>query len=225
MSLVELLCPRCARGMAPRTGQLIHACPNCHSSWEAVSGQGLIPVARSIVRPRIAPVAGSKLALVPVWCVAVHREEMGDVADRMAAEIRIPANGIARMPLLVAAARRLTRAAAPREDWEGIEAPVDPAEMDAETAFAIAESVALRHVDGWPSESEVETVEIPLGSARLVDWPCAQAGAELVELVGGLSLSPGLVENMGSQDQRGALGSAIGGLNLPREYTPTGSGG
>ena len=157
----------------------------------------------------------------PLWCVAVHREQMGDVSERMADEIRIPANGIARMPVLVAAARRLTRAAAPREEWPGIDPPVDPAEMDVETAFAIAESVALRHVNGWPAEHEVESVHIPLGGARLVDWPCAELRGELLELVGGLALSAGLNDSMGSRDQQAPLATAIRGLNLPREYVPT----
>lgn len=221
MSLVELLCPRCGQGMPPRPGESIHACPACSASWEAVAGQGLIPVPRLLIRPRMAPPEGGRLVLMPVWCVAVHRAEMGEVADRMAAEIRIPANGIARMPLLMAAARRLTRAAAPREEWTGMEAPLDPAEMDVETAFAIAESVALRHVSGWPAEHEVESVRIPLGGARLVDWPCIELRGELVELVGGLALSSGLNDNMGSRDQQAALASAIQGLNLPRDYVPT----
>ena len=221
MSLVELLCPRCGHGMPPKPGQSIHACPSCSASWEAVSGKGLIPVPRLLVKPRIAPPEGSRLVLLPVWCVTVHREQMGEVADRMAAEIRVPANGIARMPVLVQAARRLTRAAAPREDWAGVEPPVDPAEMDVETAFAVAESVALRHVSGWPAEHEVETVRIPLGGARLVDWPCAEIRGELFELVGGLALSTGLTENMGSTDQQRSLASSIDGLNLPREYVPT----
>jgi hypothetical protein len=211
--------------MPPKAGQSIHACPACSASWEAVSGKGLIPVPRLLVKPRMAPPRGARLVLVPVWCVTVHRHEMGEVADRMADEIRIPANGIARLPVLIEAARRLTRAAAPREDWTGVEPPVDPAEMDVETAFAVAEAVALRHVSGWPAEHEVETVRIPLGGARLVDWPCAGHHGEIIELVGGLAFSTGITENMGSRDQQASLAAAIHGLNLPTEYVPTRASG
>jgi hypothetical protein len=225
MSLVELLCPRCGRGLDPRPRQRVHACAECHGSWEAVSGQGLVPVPRSIVRPKIAPPWDARLVLLPVWCVTVHRERLGKISDRMAGEIRIPANGIARMPLLVAAARRMTRDASPCEDWTAMEAPVDPAEMDAETAFAVAEAVALRHVDGWPSQNEVESVQIPLGSARLVDWPCANVGAELVELVGGLSLPEALVQNIGSRDQRSALGAEIARLDHTSDFVRSRTGG
>ncbi len=221
MSLVELICPRCGKGLAPRQGQVIHACASCGASCEAVAGQGLIPVVRQIVRPRIAPRSDASLVLMPVWCITVHRESLGEVADRMAAEIRVPATGIARMPLLVATARRLTSAAAPREVWDGVEAIVDPAEIDAETAFAIAESVALRHVTGWPRERDLESVQIPLGGAQLLDWPCAVEGTDLVELVGGLSMPAALGENIGPRDQRAALASSIKGLNLPGKFTPT----
>ena len=224
MSLVELLCPKCGRGLDPRPGQCIHACRDCGSSWEAVPSHGLIPVPRGLVRPCIAPSRGSSLILLPVWCIKVHREKLPEVSDRMAEEIRIPATGIARMSLLVSAARRLTRAASPRTDWSGIDPLVDPAEIDAETAFAVAESVALRHVPGWPKEQEVESISIPLGSAILVDWPCSVEGSDLVELLGGLSLPVALVENMSPREQQASLAGAILGLNLPREYTPTQAG-
>lgn len=219
MSLIELICPTCGHGLAPRAGQIIHACKDCHASWEAIAGRGLLPVARQIVRPRIAPPRGAQVVLVPVWCVALHRESLPEVADRMPAEIRVPATGIDRMPLLVECARRLTRAAAPREVWEGMEAPVDSAEIDAATAFAIAESVALRHVPGWPSDDQVASTAIPLGSAQLVDWPCATEGPDLVELVGGLSM-PAITDGVPSA-ARSALTSAIVGLALPEEFVPT----
>jgi len=154
----------------------------------------------------------------------VHREKLPEIFERMAEEIRVPATGIARMPLLVSSARLLTRAASPRTDWSGIEALVDPAEIDAETAFAVAESVALRHVPGWPTEQEVESISIPLGGAILVDWPCAVEGSDLVDLVGGLSLPVALLENMSPREQQVTLAGAILGLNLPREYTPTRAG-
>lgn len=224
MSLVELICPACARSLSPGPGQRIHACRDCGRSWEAVAGRGLLAVERALIRPRIAPSTEAPLHLVPVWCIAVHREELGEVARRMAAEIRVPATGIARLPLLVECARRLTRAAAPWEPWPDLQVVADPAEIDAETAFAIAEAVALRHVPGWPRDAEVESVRIPLGGARLVDWPCAVEGSDLVELVGGLSLSRALVEQVEPRDQRAALGPAIAALNLPREFTPTRSG-
>ena len=224
MSLVELICPKCGRGLDPRPGQCIHACRDCGSSWEAVPSRGLIPVPRSIVRPCIAPPRGASVILFPIWCVKVHREKLPEVEDRMAGEIRVPATGIARMALLVASARRLTRAASPRTDWSGIDALVDPAEIDAETAFAVAESVALRHIPGWPKEQDVESTTIPLGGAALMDWPCAVEGSDLVELVGGLSLPVALVENIRPRDQHATLAAAILGLNLPPEYTPTRSG-
>jgi hypothetical protein len=224
MSLVELLCPKCGCGLDPRPGQCIHACRDCGSSWEAIPSHGLVPVPRGLVRPRIAPSPDTSLILLPVWCIKVHREKLPDVADRMAEEIRVPATGLARLPLLVGSARRLTRAASTRADWSGIEALVDPAEIDAETAFAVAESVALRHVPGWPKEQDVESVSIPLGGANLVDWPCAVEGSDLVELVGGLSLPVALVENMRPREQQATLAGAILGMNLPREYTPTQAG-
>ena len=224
MSLVELICPKCGLGLDPRPGQRIHACRECGSSWEAVPGRGLIPVPRAVVRPCIAPSRGASVILFPIWCVKVHCEKLPEVEDRMAAEIRVPATGIARMPLLVASARRLTRAASPRTDWSGIDTLVDPAEIDAETAFAVAESVALRHVPGWPNEQEVESTVIPLGGAVLVDWPCAVEGSDLIELVGGLSLPAALVENIRPRDQHAGLAAAILGLNLPGEYTPTRTG-
>lgn len=222
MSLVELLCPTCGRGLGPRPGQVIHACRECGASWEAVEGHGLVPVRREIVRPRIAPPSGASLILMPVWCITVHREQLPEVADRMTGEIRVPATGVSRMPLLVASARRLTRAASPREVLEGVDALVDPAEVDAETAFAVAEAVALRHVAGWPQERDVESVRIPLGGALLVDWPCVVEGADLVELVGGLSIPAALGENIGPRDQRSVLGPAFLGLDLPDRYTPSG---
>ncbi len=224
MSLVELICPKCGLGLDPRPAQCIHACRSCGSSWEAVPARGLVAVRRTIVRPRIAPPRGASVILFPIWCIKVHCEKLPEVGHRMAAEIRVPATGLARMPLLVKSARRLTRAASPRTDWSGIDALVDPAEIDAETAFAVAESVALRHVPGWPEETEVETITIPLGGAALMDWPCAVEGTDLVELVGGLSLPLALVENIRPREQRAALAPAILGLDLPREHTPTRTG-
>ena len=72
---------------------------------------------------------------------------------------------------------------------------------------------------------EVESVQIPLGSARLVDWPCANVGAELVELVGGLSLPEALVQNMGSRDQRSALGAEIARLDHTSDFVRSRTGG
>ena len=215
MSLMELVCPRCSRGLQPRSGQRIHACSNCGSSWEPVFGSGLVPVARELVRPCFRPEAGARLILLPVWCITVRTDALPMVADRMAPEIRVPANGVRRLPLLVEVARRLTRAGTVREAWSGVGYESESAEMDVETAFAVAESVALRHVPGWPRADDVDKVEIPLGSARLVDWPCTEVGTDLVELVGGLSIAPALVEDASPRDQQGPLAGPIAALELP----------
>lgn len=224
MSLVELICPDCAASMPPRPGQAIHACASCGASWEAVAGHGLARVPRQLACPNVAPGARGTLHLLPVWCVAVHRDRLPGVGERMAAEIRVPATGIGRLALLVESARRLTRAAAPVREWTGVEAVGEGAEIDAETAFAVAEAVALRHVPGWPADEAVETVELPLGGARLVDWPCVAEGSELVELVGGLAL-PGALFGAGApRDQRPVLGPALAALGIRPESTPTRSG-
>ena len=83
-------------------------------------------------------------------------------------------------------------------------------------AYSVAEMVVLRHVEGWPADDDLDA-EIPLGSARLLDWPFTQRGLELIDLVAGLTLHSTALGPLQPADVRPLLNDAP--LVAP---TPTG---
>jgi hypothetical protein len=216
-SLLALVCPHCGYGLPLHADERILVCPACARSWTSALGDTephLVAQARELVAPRQEMPAVGSIVLLPMWLLRVHTHAMGPAGARMAEEIRVPAVGLARMPLLLQFARNLTRSPAVATRWTGARAAPEPAELTAEDAFAVAELVALRHVEGWPPEGQ-EDVEIALGGARLVDWPCVLRGNELIELVGGLTVHRGIFGERVPADLRQELSPWLSELPAP----------
>ena len=210
MTLLALVCPACASALPAAPERRVLACRDCGRSWRIADGvDRLLPVPRAPVRPRHRPPDGAELLLLPVWRVKVRTEDLAEVAGRLPREVRIPAVGVQRLPLLVQFARNLSRAPLVLEEWEDVQVAVEAAELGAEDAFTLAETVVLRHVDGWPDDASLPTLEIPLSSAHLVDWPCARWRSELIDLVGGLSAPRAMIDAAGLVDRGAALRGAL----------------
>lgn len=211
MSLLALTCPVCADALPAGRDQRVLVCARCARTW-AVPDEGdrLVPQVRTLVRPQCSVPEAAEIVLLPMWLVHLHVESMPRAPRAMASEIRIPAVGMQRLPLLLHFARNLTRAPLEWQQWENVDVPVEPAEVTAADAYALAETVVLRHVEGWPDDASLAQLQIPLGAARLVDWPCARLGSELIELVGGLSTQRALADAAGLRDRRAALSGALG---------------
>lgn len=215
MSLLALICPQCAAPLPSGAEHQVLVCTTCARTWSVPSdGDELVPLARTLVRPVHSVPAGAELVLLPVWAVRLRVEAISRAPRGLPVEIRLPALGVQRLPLLMAFARNLTRAPAAWREWEGVQAAVDPTELSAEDAFALAETIVLRHVEGWPDDASLPDLEIPFGGARLLDWPCARFGSELIELVAGLSTQRALAESSDLRDRRDVLQPALDQLRL-----------
>lgn len=210
MSLLALICPQCSAALDVAPERRVLVCDTCAKTWTVPEeGDRLAPTARTLVRPeRVAP-EGAEIVLLPMWLVSLHVESIPQAPPSLPTEVRIPAVGVRRLPVLLHFARNLTRAPLVWQPWEGAQAPVDPAELTPADAYALAETVVLRHVDGWPDDRMLAALELPFGTARLVDWPCARIGSELIELVGGLSTQRALVDAADLRDRRPQLESAL----------------
>jgi len=133
-------------------------------------------------------------------------------------KILVPATGRDAFGRLVDSARRLTRT---RRDFQELPAPPGrpvplppPAEMGVEEAYAVAEIVALGHLEGWPPDEEVANWQAPFGSLRLVDWPCRQTPQQLIDLVFGLAVDPALVRGLPLTDARARFHEATRSLTV-----------
>ena len=217
MRLVALACPDCGTSLDVAAEARVLPCHGCRHSFALASDAGrLVRVPRTLVRPRQVADARAAIVLLPVWSVSVDTGALGGVGAALPEVVRLPAVGVARMPLLMQFARNLTRAPAVVEEWSGgPEVVPERAEIPVEDAFTLAETVVLRHLEHWPPDEVLSTLEIPLGSARLLDWPCAVLGGELIELVAGLSIHRSLVEQVPMEDRRAALAPAMEAIAPP----------
>ena len=216
--LIELVCPRCADPLPIVGEERIFACRGCATRWMAPESgsKGLIESVRTLVAPQQPLEEAAPLFYLPLWVIRVRTDEMGPVGERMPQEIRVPAFGLGRMPLVLQFARNLSRSPAVWHEWSGPELSIEPAELGASDAFSVAELVVLRHVEGWPGDDDLD-VEIPLGSARLLDWPFTQRGMELIDLVAGLTLHSTALGPLQPADSRTCL------IDLPQAVrTPAG---
>ena len=211
MTLIALNCPACAVALGAADERCLFVCEGCGRTLAvSPSADGLAVVPRRTIRPTRRPAITEPVVLLPVWSVTVQTEDLGGVGEALPRRVFVPAVGVARLPLLLQFARNLTRAPLEPLEWDGVAGvPVEPAEVAAEDAFVMAETVVLRHLDHWPSDERLVDLEVPLGSAGLLDWPCALRGSELVELVGGLSIHRSLVEAVGLRDRRAVLSAAL----------------
>lgn len=215
MGLLALVCPRCAAPLPAGAEREALVCGPCARTWSVSSdGDALVPLARTLVRPVHAIASGAEIVLLPVWAVRLRVDAIPRAPRGLPVEIRLPAVGVQRLPLLLAFARNLTRAPVVWQEWEGVEASVEPTELSSTDAFTLAETIVLRHVDGWPDDASLPDLEIPFGGARLLDWPCARFGSELLDLVAGLSTQRALVESSDLRDRRAALQPALEQLSL-----------
>ena len=210
MSLLALICPQCSDALPAVRERRVLVCERCARTWAVPEeGERLAPLVRTLVRPECRIPDAAEVVLLPVWLVRLHVESMAQAPPALPTEIRVPAVGVQRLPLLLHFARNLTRCPVTWQEWEGVEVALEPAELTAADAFALAETVVLRHVDGWPDDASLAQLQLPFGAARLVDWPCARIGSELIELVGGLSTQRALVDAADLRDRRDALEAAL----------------
>lgn len=217
MVLIALNCPRCAVALDAVDERQVFVCTQCGGTVAVAPGSdALAEVPRRLVRPTRRPSVTEPVVLVPMWSVSVRTAELGSTGDALPARVFVPAVGVARLPLLLQFARNLSRAPIDPRPWSEMEdVGVEPAEVSAEDAFVMAETVVLRHLEHWPSDDQLSDLEIPLGSASLLDWPCALRGSEVVDLVGGLSTHRSLVDAVGLHDRRAALQAGFERLGAP----------
>jgi hypothetical protein len=146
---------------------------------------------------------------MPFWRLEIPAEVIRSSGDRLPREMRIPAVGLQRSPLLLRWADQLSRV---REElgestpWKRLELtpgpPPEPAEIAAEDAYELAELLGLQMVKNWPPADELESWEIPFSSPQLIDWPCAQRHGELEDLIFGRAVSDTLLAERVFSDQR-----------------------
>lgn len=215
MTLLALACPHCATALDDAPERRVFTCTTCaRTLTPRLDGRGLLEVPRQLIRPQRRPDDGARLVLLPVWSVTVHTEALGPVGAALPSRVRVPAVGVERLQTLLQFARNLTRAPVDPAAWEGVDVRGEGAEVTAEDALVMAETVVLRHLDAWPSDDQLATLEIPMGAARLLDWPCAIRGSEMIELVGGLSIHRSLVENVELRDRTAELAGALEALGV-----------
>ncbi len=227
MVLIALNCPRCAVALDAVDERRVFVCAQCGRALAVPPGSDtLTEVPRQLLRPTRRPDITDPVVLMPVWSVSVHTAELGTVGDALPSRVFVPGVGVARLPLLLQFARNLSRAPIDPRPWSGVDGiGVEPAEVSAEDAFVMAETVVLRHLEHWPSDERLEDLEIPLGSASLLDWPCVLRGSEVVDLVGGLSIHRSLVETVGLRDRRDALSTGFERLGASEVTSPGPPGG
>lgn len=215
VTLLVLACPHCGTGLDVTAERRVHVCGDCQRTLTPrFDGQGFVEIDRRPVRPCLRPATGARLVLLPVWSVEVDTTVFGAVGAALPSEVRIPAVGVGRLSILLQFARNLTRAPVGVAPWAGVELSPEPAEVAAEDAFVLAETVVLRHLDHWPGDDALESLEIPLGAVHLLDWPCAIRGGEVIELVAGLSVHRALLEEVDLVDRTQELAAAMEAIGV-----------
>lgn len=215
MTLLVLACPHCGSGFDVTAECRVHVCGDCRRTLAPrLDGRGFVEIPRETVRPRLRPATGARIVLLPVWVVGVDTSGFGPVGAALPDEVRIPAVGVARLSILLQFARNLTRAPAASLPWSGVDVAPERAEVAAEDAYVLAETVVLRHLDHWPGDDALESLEVPLGAVRLVDWPCAVRGGEVIELVAGLSVHRALLEGVELADRTRELATAMEAIGV-----------
>lgn len=215
MTLLALACPNCATALADAPERSLFVCATCARTLSPrVDGRGLIEVTRTSVRPQRRPEAGAQLVLLPTWSVTLHRDLLGGIGVSLPARVLVPAVGVGRLQTLLQFGRNLTRAPIDPQPWDGVDVRGDAAEVAAEDALVLAETVVLRHLDHWPSDDQLPTLDIPLGRAELLDWPCQIRGGELIDLVGGISVQRTMIESVDLTDRTAALEGAFEALGV-----------
>lgn len=213
MTLLALACPKCATALPDANERHLFVCGTCARTWSPrLDGRGLMEIPRHPIAPTRRPEPGARVVMIPVWSVTIHTELLGGVGPQLPSRVRIPAVGVDRLQTLLQFARNLSRAPIAPEPWEGVDVRAESAEVAAEDALVLAETVVLRHLDHWPSDDQLPTLEIPVGGAHLVDWPCAVRGGEVIELVGGLSVHRSLIDGVELRDQASALDRAFAAI-------------
>ncbi len=193
MTWVALLCPECAAELPAMPQLRVHTCPSCNRSWTLWGEDGWRALPRFAVRPRDAhTVPGEAWRWWPIWEVGLEASALSGRGAELPPRLLLPAIGVSRLSLLLRSARNLSRA---RPEFETAEeaAALGPrerlsAEIGPEDAYVLAETLALRLVDAWPTDEQIDTIEIPLTRARLLDWPVVARAGEWVDLVAGLTL-------------------------------------
>jgi predicted RNA-binding Zn-ribbon protein involved in translation (DUF1610 family) len=181
--VLALRCPSCGEALPTRTQMRIWVCPSCATTSMASGrdGEGFQVLERTLVAPQEEFSREEKLYLFPVW----------SINDRDQGDVRIPATGLERMPLLLSLAQRLTQAQSPWSVWNvARHLPRAGADLHVEEAFAMAELLRRN------AEDLVERAGPRFGGARLLDWPCVSRSSQLVELVGGRAASGRLLEGL-----------------------------
>ena len=215
MTLLALACPHCATALDVVSERQVFVCASCERTLSPrLDGRGFLEVPRQLARPAVRPAPGARIVLLPVWAVDVSTEDFGPVGSALPSVVRLPAVGVGRLATLLQFARNLTRAPAQPVAWDAVRVSREPAEVTAEDAFVLAETVVLRHLEHWPGDDALESLEIPLGAARLLDWPCAVRGSEMIDLVAGLSVHRSLVDDVLLTDRTAELTPAIEALEV-----------
>lgn len=191
LSLLDLRCPRC--GQAPdgadQAGLRLWACRPCGlSTTPDPAGDGRLLELRRVALP--SPLGEAQLYLPLFELPLLDPPHPG-----LPARILVLAVGLDRARLLLQGSRQLTLAAAA----QGLPGAIDPlapapAELGVEEAFELAGHVALSCADGWPRDDAEASTELSLGMPRLVDWPFARRGSELLDLVLGMALPAALLD-------------------------------
>jgi len=213
MTLLALACPECATALPDAEERHLFVCGTCSRTWSPrLDGRGLMEIPRHPIAPTRRPEPGARVVMIPVWNVTIHTDLLGGIGQSLPSRVRVPAVGVDRLQTLLQFARNLSRAPVAPARWEGVAARAENAELAAEDALVLAETVVLRHLNHWPSDDQLPTLEIPVGGAHLVDWPCAVRGSEVIELVGGLSVHRSLIDGVELADQAGTLDHAFSAI-------------
>ena len=209
MSLVALRCPHCGHALPVAPERRIFACEHGHGAFRAAEGR-LWPLSLRRVLPRRPLPPEGDLVLLPLWLLQV--DATSQRAGGLPAELRLPAIGVQRLPLVLDLARNLTKHQAPwiEDDAHGL--AFDGAELDVDDAQAIAELVALGLRPGWPPDGEVEAFRLAATAARLVLLPAWRHAGRLEELVGGVSCAASIFEESALTDRRASWTGTTGRL-------------
>jgi len=207
MKLIGLRCPECARDLPAHPEQRIFSCTQGHGPFR-LGGDRLWPMRARVVLPATEFPDQGEIVLLPVWVLPLA--EQFQERDRLPAQIRVPAIGLQRLPMVIDFARNLTRSPAPWEESDAGELAFDGASLEAADAMEIAELVALGLHAGWPADEVAQTLEIPFAEPRLVLLPSWRHAQRLQTLCGDVSCPSVLFDEHELADRRVALRRRLG---------------